>query len=99
MKRPHEQPIASDHDDARLLPHLRARARTERRELVTKQAHVLREAIAANPTAAIPTKTTAATAEPGDLRGIPVIGRGIGGASRGTQPETATVNRHGTWTA
>jgi hypothetical protein len=28
-------------------------------------------------------------AEPGDLRGIPVIGQGVGGVSPGTSPESA----------
>lgn len=31
--------------------------------------------------------------EPGDLRGIPAIGRGVSGASPGTRPDVDGVNR------
>lgn len=32
-------------------------------------------------------------AEPADLRGIPVVGRGVGGVSPGTHPERETLKR------
>lgn len=32
-----------------------------------------------------------AKAEPGDLRGIPVLARGVGGAIRGTSPHTSRI--------
>jgi hypothetical protein len=31
--------------------------------------------------------------EPGDLRGIPVQGKGVGGAMDGTRPDTSRINR------
>lgn len=31
--------------------------------------------------------------EPGDLRGIPVVGEGVGGVSPGTNPERETIRK------
>jgi hypothetical protein len=33
--------------------------------------------------------------EPGELRGIPVVGAGVGGVIRGTHPEHETMRRAG----
>lgn len=40
-----------------------------------------------------PAMAKAAKAEPGELRGIPVIGQGVGGVSPHTQPEAETIRR------
>jgi hypothetical protein len=85
-----------DINEARLLPHLRAQPVN----LIVQPD---------NGTTRIPTfnapgqprtrKTDKLIGEPADLRGIPVIARGVGGTSPGTDPETATIRRHGEWAA
>lgn len=100
MRRPHEQPVASSVDDARLRPHLRERSRLEARDdLERRQADALRDARAGAKAEGretpFPSPTSVATAagDPRKLRGIPAIGRSVGGAIGGTQPEQETVRR------
>jgi hypothetical protein len=90
-------------DDARLLPHLRDRARlSPRLELERTQRRILREERARAHTegrdTTMPTRIGAAGGDPVQLRGIPAIGRTVGGAIRQTQPEQAVVHQHGDWT-
>lgn len=56
-----------------------------------EQARVLMEAVETAPPAA--TSPTRAPAEPASLRGIPVVGRRVGGAVFGTQPLSETLRR------
>lgn len=80
----------ADIDDARLLPHLRAR----RPELVVSPD---------NGTTYVQTlqlggkQARTAKAEPGDLRGIPVLAPGVGGTSPGTNPDSITRGKRGDW--
>jgi hypothetical protein len=78
-------------DDARLLPRFRAGGELlERHRLSRLQAAALAEGTAGRDTApAGPREQRSVKAEPGDLRGIPVIGCGVGGVSPGTSPESA----------
>lgn len=71
-------------DEARLLPHVRESAGpvTDFQRMRRAQARALVE----NSTAG---QRRVEKAEPGDLRGIPVIGEGVGGVSPGTSPESA----------
>lgn len=89
-------------DEARLRPHLRERERSQfsaRRARERDQGRILDEALTA--AEATGRKTTmparAVVGEPGDLRGIPAIARGVGGAQPGTQPERRVVSEHGDW--
>lgn len=69
-------------DEARILPRYRdASPLLERHRLKRQQAIALAETAGDTP---LPKRVT--KAEPGDLRGIPVIGPGVGGASPGTSP-------------
>lgn len=81
-------------DDARILPRFRERAR-----LVAGQREALQQAAEAAREEERETRLARTfVPEPGDLRGIPVVGRGVGGVSPGTQPEThATTGRVGDW--
>lgn len=72
-------------DEARLLPHLRQRARLEERTRL----HHQESAIVRHQTSTAMAKGTTSTAG-GDkrkLRGIPVQARGVGSVQPGTQPE------------
>lgn len=72
--------------DMRLLPRFREHA-----ELRTEQARVLRSEASRAAAAGldVPAMRAHTKAEPGDLRGIPVIGVGVGGVSPGTSPESS----------
>ncbi len=73
-----------DINQARLLPHLRASALFTV-EITSWSGFASKpEVVVANP---------AFAPDPQDLRGIPVIGRGVGGTSPGTQPENAAVRK------
>lgn len=82
-------------DEARLLPRVRVPSELlERRRLERRQAAALDAAIAAEPEGK-PLPLRYELTKPGDprqLRGIPAIGRGVGGAIRGTQPEQAATS-------
>lgn len=94
MKRPHENPVDPELDEARLLPHLRERSRLlSAADLRRAQAAVLREALVDQPDAVLPGRF--AKPAPGDLRGIPVVGDGVGGVQPGTQPEREAVRGRG----
>lgn len=58
----------------------------ERRRMERHQGAALASGLAESPAAAMPDRHKA---EPGDLRGIPVIGVGVGGVSPGTSPTSA----------
>lgn len=74
-------------DDARLLPRFRERA-----QLIEAQRRVLHETASAATDPKLPHRQ--AIGEPGDLRGIPVVGaRGVGGVSPHTQPEQETIRK------
>lgn len=71
-------------DEARILPRYRDTSPLlERHRLRRQQAIALAEAASVTPL-----QKRVVKAEPGDLRGIPVIGAGVGGASPGTSPHT-----------
>lgn len=70
-------------DDARILPRLRAQGPfLERRVMERNQAQALAAALE-NENARMPRLVKA---EPGDLRGIPCLAKGVGGAVKGTSP-------------
>lgn len=94
MKQPHQTTTDESVDQARLRPHLRQRSRLEiRADLRRQQAAVLQAALAENPDAVRPDRH--AKPEPGDLRGIPVVGHGVGGVQPGTQPEREATRLSG----
>jgi hypothetical protein len=77
-------------DDARLMPRFRAGGELlERHRMSRAQAAALADGIADRGASDSGREQRSAKAEPGDLRGIPVIGRGVGGASPGSSPESA----------
>lgn len=68
---------------------------TETRMLLAERLHAQQARILRDNVLEQPATVTQATL-PGDtrkLRGIPAIGRGVSGASPGTQPEQATLRR------
>jgi hypothetical protein len=72
-------------DDARLLPRARTGgALVERGRLRRDQAVALRDSAGEQPGQ----RPIAARKDPQDLRGIPVIGPGVGGVSPGSNPES-----------
>lgn len=75
-------------DEARLLPGSRVTAGPflERRRMERDQAAAVSAAVEQSPSGAYPARFKS---EPGDLRGIPVIGCGVGGVSPGTSPGSA----------
>lgn len=79
----------TDLADARLLPRFQAASPIlEHRLRDRSHAAALDAVLRDEPTGkAFPTRSV--KSEAGDLRGIPVIGRGVGGASPGTRPEDA----------
>jgi hypothetical protein len=78
-----------DADSARLLPRFRDRA-----AMLAEQRAALRRAVsdAVNEGRAVRIPVMAG-GDPRDLRGVPVIARGVGGTSPGTNPEAETVRR------
>ena len=84
-----QQPTLSP-NDARLLPRFRAGGELlERHRRDRAQAAALAEGTAGRQATPAQREQRSVKAEPGDLRGIPVIGRGVGGVSPGTSPESA----------
>lgn len=84
-------------DDARLLPRFRAgsSALLERQRLERRQAAVLLSVVEDEPEGK-PLPLRHELTKPGDpraLRGIPAIGRAVGGAIAGTQPEREVTRR------
>lgn len=86
MKRTREHPASVD--DARRLPRFREDGPLLKRDrLAREQAAALLAAISSSDAGVAPGRQV--KAEAGDLRGIPVIGPGVGGASPGTSPESS----------
>lgn len=81
-------------DSARLRPHLRGQGDAlEEYRRRRDQARVLDDAVQAEPEGK-PLPLKQAITKPGDpmkLRGIPAIGRGVGGVVPGTSPEGALL--------
>lgn len=76
--RPNPLPL----DEARLLPRARSAS-----ELVSRDREQVRALVDSMPA---PGRVRPfPKAEPGDLRGIPALARGVGGVSPGTSPESA----------
>lgn len=74
-------------DEARLLPHLRAKAPERQFRYIAPDAEL---------TQTVQLSPRFAKKLPGDpqaLRGIPVVARGVKGAAPGTDPEGETVKR------
>lgn len=72
-------------DDARVLPRFRSAA-VDGLEMRREQGLVLLAMLDESPLAVAPARVHSSKAEPGDLRGIPVIGVGVGGVSPGSSP-------------
>lgn len=89
---PQVRPHSVDIDASRLLPRYRADAalRQQQRTALQRQAEA---AYVEDRTVTMPTRT--ALPAPGELRGIPAIGMGVGGVIPGTQPEQACVRKMG----
>lgn len=75
-------------DEARLMP--RFRSVFQRVEMGHSHAKIfaaeVNRAVSAGVSPSIPTRKVPAGGDPAALRGIPVIGRGVGGTSPGTRP-------------
>lgn len=65
----------------------------ERHRMERAQAAAVDRALADNPGGVHP-RQPVAKAEPGDLRGIPVLARGVGGAVRGSTAAAAIDRAH-----
>jgi hypothetical protein len=79
-----------DVDEARLRPHLRQQQPTLIVAPDNGTTHVQTFNAPSQPRA----KTNDdVMVDPRELRGIPVVGRNVGGVSPGTQPERATINK------
>ena len=91
--------IATQHaprnlDEARLMPRYRAPTPAEREARASLLAGQRRALVDAAVSSARGASGNADVApEPGELRGIPVVGRGVSGASPGTHPEREVVRR------
>ena len=77
-------------DDARLLPHLRERARLEERTRLHHQEHAIHTHVIAATGQARHTNSTPG-GDKRKMRGIPVQARGVGSVQPGTQPEQAAT--------
>jgi hypothetical protein len=74
-------------DEARLLPRARSVSAVERFELERLQGAALVDGLDLRPDAVLPVVRPRLVAkDPQDLRGIPVVGMGIGGVSPGSKP-------------
>ena len=77
-------------DEARLLPHLRTRARLADGETMVPR----REAAEKNVSTPAPQwKTSAGDVDKEKLRGLPMIAPGVRGAQRGSDPLAETIRR------
>lgn len=80
-------------DEARLRPHLRKQKPTLVIAPDNGTTHIQTLQLGGKRSSKTPI-----IGEPGDLRGIPVVGaRGVGGVSPGTQPERRVIGQHGDW--
>lgn len=91
-------------DEARLLPHLRSRAVLEQRVTLEHQQRTIfrreyERAVAEGKRPVAAKRNEGVMIDPRELRGIPIVGKGVGGVSPGTQPEGNLILRHGEWRA
>lgn len=84
------KPRAVDIDEARLRPHLRAQKPVLIIQPDNGTRHIQTLQLGAQPRART---NDGLMVDPLELRGIPVVGRGVGGVSPNTQPEAETVRR------
>ena len=75
--------------ESRLL--LTVRHRHEQREMIDRSEKIAREQGVS--TGKVIKVTMAMKAEPGDLRGIPCLAKGVGGTQPGTSPLAALMSR------
>jgi hypothetical protein len=75
-------------DEARLRPHLRAV-----RQAAVFEAEFERAVRDGVDVSAPASNGRGFKPEPGDLRGVPIVGPGVGGVVAGTQPEAALLAR------